>query len=502
MYKPTMRRIVLPTILCFGSFPNMVEAGFCDCLFGRSKTPVPSYPVGPPIPVAGAPVAGAPVAANPSTCGAPPRVSAYAPPANTAWYGNYYGAQMPVIGQAGAGYPAPQPTGITAASIPATVPQTMSYVPNYNSYANRAAVTYYRPLLTTDPASGAQVVVMAPCTSYEYQTQRVPTFGKSALYGSATQPVLPPAPQAMPSYTLPSGGIPIANNAPSVSLPTVRGYSPYGANPYASNSYAVQQPPVTTFGAPTQTPGGVYPSVPAGSVPSCGPGGACANGYSAAPVLPGLVAPPAASSPVYPGTTSGGVYPNSAPSPASPNTLTPSGIYPGGSGATSPDPASLPPTLPPNFPTSSNSSAPRAQLRSVVQQPMSGGYEQQSKAPATLESNPQPIRPIPAPEDFQQQRWNPGLLSEEDMTAMRATEPSRLEVAGQSKPIQWASFESSQATSGQPQRAALRAPVSNPANGLRPIAGNAHAIAEPPMNQAEAAKKWERYNDQGWSATK
>jgi hypothetical protein len=190
--------------------------------------------------------------------------------------GNYYGSQLPVIGPTGAGYSAQMPTGIAAA----TMPQTMSYVPNFNSSALRAPVTYYRPLLTTDPNTGSQVVAMAPCTSYQYLTQRVPAFGQSALYGSYQAPQPQPL-QSIPSYTLPSGGIPLSSNTSGSATfggGTALGYSPY-------SSYQISPPPMT--GSPS------YPTSPLGSnyYNSSPSGGSTGSIYSQS--VPGLVAPPA-----------------------------------------------------------------------------------------------------------------------------------------------------------------------------------------------------------------
>jgi hypothetical protein len=200
--------------LAIGISPNAAQAGsFCNWLFG-GKCSQPAYPVGGPVPLG----------VNPGTVqgfapGYPVMAPGAAAPQYSAAYGNfgsYFGSGQPVMGPQGAGYPAVPPGGITAATLPA---QPMSFVPNFNSSALRAPVTYYRPVMTTDPNTGAQVVAMMPCTSYQYMTQRVPAFGRTSLFGSYQPPAPPSVPTAVPSYTLPSGGIPLAQNGFPTSLP-------------------------------------------------------------------------------------------------------------------------------------------------------------------------------------------------------------------------------------------------------------------------------------------
>lgn len=70
------------------------------------------------------------------------------------------------------------------------------------------------------------------------------------------------------------------------------------------------------------------------------------------------------------------------------------------------------------------------------------------------------MMPIPVPQDFKYEpRYNPGLLREEDMTAHKPLRADHLELAGQSKVIQWASFE---------KAVDVPAPIQQPSR-LRPI---------------------------------
>ncbi len=463
-----------------------------DWLFGRYRA-APAYPVGPPVAVGGATAAG----------------YANYGPGYAANYGNYYGSQLPVIGPAGAGYSALRPTGVTAA----TLPSTLSYVPNYRTNAYRAPVTYYRPLMTTDPNTGAQVVAMAPCTSYEYQTQRVPTWGRSALFGSSNLPSIVPAAPAQPTYTLPRGGIPLAQSGPALS-------------PYRSGypGYATLMPSPGLTGRP-----GAYPTVPLGSTSyyggtfsggSCGqlpPSAAIAPGYASPP--PGLNAPPAPSLNPAPGTTitpaptygqptsppagyDGSVLPGTGmpgtgvPGAGIPGTGAPSPVYPS-PGAPSADPrASQPPSLPSvgTPPGISSNRPPRSQLRSVVRQPMSAGTQAPPANSRNSSSSPA-LSPIPVPEGFRPSpRWNPGLLKEEDLTALRPIAPEVAQYAGQSKRIHWASFE---------QPVASQPPIGS-GNRLRSIAPAQQPELQPrqPASQANRRSQDPAYDSRGWKASR
>ncbi len=476
MLKSSSLRIAAIAIVACGLLPSRAQAGpLIDWLFGRNKQP-PAYAVGAPAPVGGA----------------TPYAMAYGayPPNNpnpyAANYGTYYGSSLPVIGPAGAGYRMQMPSGITAATMPSSMPSTampgtampgmmpstvaptLSYVPNFNSYANRAAVTYYRPMLTTDPNTGAQVVAMAPCTSYEYQTQRVPTFGRSALYGSTAPAVAIPTAPAFPTYTLPSGGIPIAGSTPSVLQPTLQSYGTYAAAPvYSTYQPQMGQPPMGQIQGAVP---GMYPTAPLGNTPYYGSnsGGSC-GAFQSPSTVPGLVAPqgpttsypsPGLANPSYPAPGSPApAY--SVPSFPSPSDSGP-GIYPPPGGRPSADPAAdSPPTLPPSFPTNaSNHTYLRPQVQGIVRQPLRSDLPRDNNQQVGSSSSNPPVispsdapslmTPIPVPHGFEERpRWNPGLLQEGDMTARHPAGDERMAVAGQSKAIRWASFETDSRSSNK-----------------------------------------------------
>lgn len=474
------------------SFAPAAEAGpLLDWLFGYRTAARPGYPVGQPVPIGNAanmaggyavggyaanmPVVNLPYAGNPAS-GTP--AGGYA-----ANYGNYYGSMMPVIGPSGYGYTPTQPNAVAAA----TAPSIMSYVPDYRTSQYRAPVTYYRPMMTTDPNTGAQVIALAPCTSYEYQTQRIPTFGYNGAIGSYNTPPVIPPPPSMPTYTLPSGGVPLAAGGPAAVLPPTAGAYAMGyggfpnANPlttsptYSSGygAYALQPPTLPQQPILTAPPSGNYPTQPLSSTPGYygGSTGGGSNGSYAPAYTPGLVAP------------SANPYPPS--SPAFPTSPAPSAM-PRDAGDTAP-------VLPPTPSTNSGASLHRPQLRAITRQPLTA-----SKPPIT-EMAPQTeppqsqvpsMEPIPVPADFNEQpRWNPGLLNEQDRTAARPSTNSN-SYAGQGKPIQWASFK------GESKPEPARRP-----SGLRAI--SPPTVGQPPVNNPlpQPATQPTRYSG-GWKVAK
>jgi hypothetical protein len=455
--KRTRSTMALIALVSCGLSPRAAQAGpLLDWLFGRTQAG-PAYAVGAPVPVGNGGYAAAYGAA------------AYPATGYAGNYGTYYGSQLPAIGPAGAGYTAPMPTGIAAATLPSNLPSTLSYVPNFQTQAQRAPVTYYRPLLTTDPNTGAQVVAMAPCTSYETMAQRTPIWGRSALFGSNAAPTFQPPAQALPTYTLPSGGIPLAYSSPSITAPYSTAYGVYGTND-GTGGYSALQPQsglpaqavypggqIPAGMAPTSVgPAGAYPTAPLSQAPYLGSadGGSSGGSYgmstpwqtvvpgSVPSSIPGLVAPQAPGTTPYSQPSQYGPAPTTSPAPSG---APPAGVYL--------DPADVPPVLPPNGTSAAapvQSSELRPSLRSVVRYPQTSEQPQQASAArgksdsSNSEGRGQvpAMLPIPAPADFNHEpRWNPGLLREEDMTALRPIAPSAAQWAGHAKPIVWASFE-------------------------------------------------------------
>ncbi len=96
----------------------------------------------------------------------------------------------------------------------------------YRTSSYRVPVTYYRPVLTTDPTTGQQVVVQQPCTSFITQQQRTPVRLFRSARPDTNQPALmdpnacPPGYSyvaAMPGVIYPGLGYAVtANSTPGV----------------------------------------------------------------------------------------------------------------------------------------------------------------------------------------------------------------------------------------------------------------------------------------------
>ncbi|MEC8554139.1 MAG: hypothetical protein VXZ82_03940 [Planctomycetota bacterium] len=399
-FKP----ILIGLLLCCGFPPMTAQAGpLIDWLFGRRQQPA-AYLVGQPLPL------GSTYAAGYTPYGGYAIPNYNSQPRYTTNYGAHYGSQLPAIGQAGAAYTAQRNSGIAVT----TLPNTTSLVPRFRTRSEPAPVTYYRPLLTTDPNTGAQIVVMAPCTSYEYQTRRTPLLGTRPLATQSLIPRITPLPAAQPTYTFPSGGIALATTTPMHAAPPAYGY---------------------VIPSAAQAPMPYSPGSNNGVAPST---------YIPPATVPGLVAPQAGST-ITPAPTYGQI--TTPPTEATGSTVFPPRDESG----------DVPPSLPSRDGTQSSL---RPELRGIQQAPRdseAGASSTETSFPKvsvpelTLPStgpaqNQEPeMSPIPVPSNFDvQRRWNPGLLRAEDMTASRplpVVHPASIRLAGQSKKIHWASFE-------------------------------------------------------------
>jgi len=91
----------------------------------------------------------------------------------------------------------------------------------YRTSSYRVPITYYRPVLTTDPNTGAQVLVQQPCTSFVQQEQRSPirlfrsarpNLSGDPAYGLPADSCPPAYTAAMPSLIYPGLGYVVAAN--------------------------------------------------------------------------------------------------------------------------------------------------------------------------------------------------------------------------------------------------------------------------------------------------
>lgn len=280
IYKHSAR-LALGSAIALASSPwTLTENALAQCCWGcKPQTP---YPVGSPYPVAypnPAPQPGSYAAGRP-TIPVVPITPTYG--STQSYYGNY-GMLPPASGNA-------LPNGFPQ-SVASAMPTAA-----YDTQWQRTPVTYYRPVTQFDPNYGTTVTSLQPCTSYQYQAQRVPMVAPTPVGGAYAQ---------------------ASNQWPAINQP---GYYPTGvANAYAMNPVPLANPntplPDSIVAPPT------YPQVqylpPNGTVPASAmsPGSATFQ----ANTNPGL------SSAVYYGSPT--TNPTANPAVNCPNGICPSNTY-------------------------------------------------------------------------------------------------------------------------------------------------------------------------------
>ncbi len=214
------------------SFPMATEAFGQGCCFWKSQPP--AYPVGPAVPVNAAPPMGG---------------------AMNSYYGNF-----------GPNPPSP------GTFFPAGIPQTTAAILPTAAYDTQwlsTPVTYYRPVTQFDPNYGTTVTSLQPCTSYQYQAQRVPLMSPRSLsdfdysasrFPAVTAPgynptALAPVAQTYPGFQqIPANGMPVNSNMPN--------YANAGSSMGAASTLplAKMSSPATSF-VPNGVPNGVSTAV-------------------------------------------------------------------------------------------------------------------------------------------------------------------------------------------------------------------------------------------------
>ncbi len=229
IYKHSAR-LALGSAIALASSPwTLTESAHAQCCWGCK--PQAPYPVGSPYPVTNpAPQAGSYAAGRPTIPVVPITPSYGSTPS---YYGNY-GMLPPASGNA-------LPNGFPQ-SVASAMPTAA-----YDTQWQRTPVTYYRPVTQFDPNYGTTVTSLQPCTSYQYQAQRVPMVAPTPVGGAYAQ---------------------ASNQWPAINQP---GYYPTGvANAYAMNPVPLANPNTPLPGSAVAPP--TYPQVqylpPNGTVPA------------------------------------------------------------------------------------------------------------------------------------------------------------------------------------------------------------------------------------------
>ena len=178
-------------------------------------------------------------------------------------------------GNAYAGYP----NTSYAPVLPAGLPQAQVGVLPTGAYASqyyRAPTTYYRPVTSFDPRLGTTVTSLQPCSSYQYQAQRVPllvperhTTAAYGGYGASPQMRYAPVMNANSnagasgqSMTSIPSGLGSQYTAPVVQIPN-NGVAMYSQSPYPAPIVQSPsgQPMVSGYGVMTYGPAQVNPNI-------------------------------------------------------------------------------------------------------------------------------------------------------------------------------------------------------------------------------------------------
>ena len=275
--KPFIQRLLAISVTASFASAN-AQTSQAGCCWG---SPAQAVPIGPPVPVNGR------TAMMPSVGYVPPSFAAnagsqlppFSPPSYVAQYPNY-ASQFPAQATSqtlGYGsYAGATPPTNNAPMLAPGFPQTVAgYLPTaaYDTQWSRTPVTYYRPVTAFDPRYGTTVTSLQPCTSYQYQAQRVPVIAPRPLqgdYGSQannwpaiTSPGYNPtglavnnayAPVAQPFQNVPMVGMPM-NGQPNA-------YATMGSTG-TSLGMPATSPPTTTMNYYPQSPGlPIYPTQP------------------------------------------------------------------------------------------------------------------------------------------------------------------------------------------------------------------------------------------------
>lgn len=417
-------RIALGSAIALALSPwTLIESAHAQCCWGSK--PQAAYPVGSPYPVASPyPAQGANYAVGRPTIPVVPITPSYG--STPSYYGNY-GMLPPASGNA-------LPNGFPQ-SVASAMPTAA-----YDTQWQRTPVTYYRPVTQFDPNYGTTVTSLQPCTSYQYQAQRVPMVAPTPVGGAYAQ---------------------ASNQWPAINQP---GYYPTGvANAYAMNPVPLANPNTPLPGSMVAPP--TYPQVQ--YLPSNGtvPASAMSPGSATfqANTNPGL------SSAVYYGS------PTANPAVNCPNGVCPSNTYAANAPSTNltppnvPGAASIVPMGPVTYlPGSSvpGSSVPGSSNTNPVLPPSGATLDPEAARAPTWPPPPSVTPPSVTPPSATPTTSSAGLWSDRDERVAKMSPMTRLPMVPIDRPVANAAptYPTSRSVSNDPAAIASPFPGSFPSN--------------------------------------
>ena len=417
-------RIALGSAIALALSPwTLIESAHAQCCWGSK--PQAAYPVGSPYPVASPyPAQGANYAVGRPTIPVVPITPSYG--STPSYYGNY-GMLPPASGNA-------LPNGFPQ-SVASAMPTAA-----YDTQWQRTPVTYYRPVTQFDPNYGTTVTSLQPCTSYQYQAQRVPMVAPTPVGGAYAQ---------------------ASNQWPAINQP---GYYPTGvANAYALNPVPLANPNTPLPGSMVAPP--TYPQVQ--YLPSNGtvPASATSTGSATfqANTNPGL------SSAVYYGS------PTANPAVNCPNGVCPSNTYTANAPSTNltppnvPGAASIVPMGPVTYlPGSSvpGSSVPGSSNTNPVLPPSGATLDPEAARAPTWPPPPSLTPPSLTPPSATPTTSSAGLWSDRDERVAKMSPMTRLPMVPIDRPVANAAptYPTSRSVSNDPAAIASPFPGSSASN--------------------------------------
>ena len=417
-------RIALGSAIALALSPwTLIESAHAQCCWGSK--PQAAYPVGSPYPVASPyPAQGANYAVGRPTIPVVPITPSYG--STPSYYGNY-GMLPPASGNA-------LPNGFPQ-SVASAMPTAA-----YDTQWQRTPVTYYRPVTQFDPNYGTTVTSLQPCTSYQYQAQRVPMVAPTPVGGAYAQ---------------------ASNQWPAINQP---GYYPTGvANAYAMNPVPLANPNTPLPGSMVAPP--TYPQVQ--YLPSNGtvPASAMSPGSATfqANTNPGL------SSAVYYGS------PTANPAVNCPNGVCPSNTYAANAPSTNltppnvPGAASIVPMGPVTYLQGSSvpgSSVPGSSNTNPVLPPSGATLDPEAARAPTWPPPPSVTPPSVTPPSATPTTSSAGLWSDRDERVAKMSPMTRLPMVPIDRPVANAAptYPTSRSVSNDPAAIASPFPGSFPSN--------------------------------------
>lgn len=264
----------------YGRTPYYKPCGGCDQPVQPASATTPAiapaatgYGTSAPTPYSNAPPAGSPAVSVPIASTSPFAVPAVSAPAGAV-------PTMPAATYApiaACGTCAPVTVGYAPTGLCNLCPTPTAATPTirYRTTLTRVPVTSYRPVTTTDPATGCPVTCLQPCTTYRWQFKRVPTVHQGCgllnwrwPWSRSEPAVAPPAAMVAPVTVMPGYAVPMGESYTVPGQPATVAPSPYYGAPGATFAPGVPSGASSLSPVPADSPPTLQPQLPPSGAPT------------------------------------------------------------------------------------------------------------------------------------------------------------------------------------------------------------------------------------------